>query len=220
MAWHRRIPGSFWTRFMRRIDVGSRPALISLLLLAAHAAAPPAWSAEVIPAVAQRFAPGEVQEVPDFRRHLIPLLGRLGCNGRTCHGSFQGQGGFRLSLFGYDFQADHVALTGGDEPRANVKTPTESLMLYKPTHPDEHGGGERFKPGSWEQHLIRRWIEAGAHGVPEGDSATVKLEITPAEIVFASTGDQAALRVLAHWLDGSVEDVTPLCRYQTNDESI
>ena len=36
-----------------------------------------------------------------------PLFGRLGCNGRACHGSFQGQGGFRLSLFGYDFKADH-----------------------------------------------------------------------------------------------------------------
>jgi hypothetical protein len=32
-----------------------------------------------------------------------PLLGRLGCNGRACHGSFQGQGGFQLSLFGYDY---------------------------------------------------------------------------------------------------------------------
>ena len=40
-------------------------------------------------------------------------MGRLGCNGRACHGSFQGQGGFRLSLFGYDFKADHEALLGG-----------------------------------------------------------------------------------------------------------
>ena len=28
------------------------------------------------------------------------------------------------------------------------------------------------------------------------------------------------LRIVAHWSDGSAEDVTPLCRYQTNDESI
>ena len=49
-------------------------------------------------------------DAPDFQRHVVPLLGRLGCNGRSCHGSFQGQGGFRLSLFGYDFQADHDAL--------------------------------------------------------------------------------------------------------------
>ncbi|MEO1991706.1 MAG: hypothetical protein ABGW78_07225, partial [Pirellulales bacterium] len=34
------------------------------------------------------------EEAPDFRRHVVPLMGRLGCNGRACHGSFQGQGGF------------------------------------------------------------------------------------------------------------------------------
>ena len=42
-------------------------------------------------------------ESPNFRRHVVALLGRLGCNGRSCHGSFQGQGGFRLSMFGFDF---------------------------------------------------------------------------------------------------------------------
>ena len=48
-----------------------------------------------------RFQPNasgvvETTEVPDFQRHISPLLGRLGCNGRACHGSFQGQGGFTL----------------------------------------------------------------------------------------------------------------------------
>src|SRR5947208_14656226 len=83
----------------------------------------PLRAAEFIAPARERFAASEVQEVPDFRRHVVPLLGRLGCNGRACHGSFQGQGGFRLSLFGYDFQADHEALTGGKEPRANPKDP-------------------------------------------------------------------------------------------------
>ena len=50
---------------------------------------------------------GRRQETPSFRRHVVPLLGKLGCNGRACHGSFQGRGGFRLSLFGYDFKMDH-----------------------------------------------------------------------------------------------------------------
>ena len=39
------------------------------------------------------------------------------------------------------------------------------------------------------------------------------------EVIFAE-GGRATLRVLAYWSDGSSEDVTPLCRYQTNDESI
>ena len=41
---------------------------------------------------------------------MIPLLGRSGCSGRECHGSFSGQGGFQLSLFGYEPEADFAAL--------------------------------------------------------------------------------------------------------------
>src|SRR5262245_16026894 len=93
----------------------------------------PLRAADVLPPVSQRFAAADVKETPSFQRHVVPLMGRLGCNGRACHGSFQGQGGFRLSLFGYDFQADHQALVGGEAPRANSKEPAASLMLRKPT---------------------------------------------------------------------------------------
>ena len=31
-------------------------------------------------------------QTPDFQRHVLPLMGRVGCNTRSCHGSFQGQG--------------------------------------------------------------------------------------------------------------------------------
>ena len=73
--------------------------------------------------VSRRFAPADVKETPSFRRHVVPLLGKLGCNGRACHGSFQGRGGFRLSLFGYDFKMDHQQLLAGDEPRVNPQIP-------------------------------------------------------------------------------------------------
>ena len=81
--------------------------------------------------------------VPNFQRHVIPLLGRLGCNGRSCHGSFQGQGEFRLSMFGYDFDTDHKNLL----ERVDLKQTEGSLILNKPTSEDEHGGGLRFSPG-------------------------------------------------------------------------
>jgi hypothetical protein len=192
-------------------------ALVGLALLSTAARA---GATDAISPARARFAPADVQEVPDFRRHVVPLLGRLGCNGRSCHGSFQGQGGFRLSLFGYDFHGDHQALTSGTALRANIKSPAESLMLYKPTHEDEHGGGRRMDIGSWQYNLIRRWIESGAHRVKEGAAKVVKLEVTPSEVIFSGAGERADLRILAHWSDGSVEDVTPLCRYQVNDESI
>src|ERR1051326_1073564 len=85
-----------------------------------------ALAADTLGPPSQRFAT-EGEETPSFQRHVLPLLGRLGCNGRACHGSFQGQGGFRLSLFCYDFQADHTALVKGNKPRVNRDDPKESL---------------------------------------------------------------------------------------------
>ena len=159
-------------------------------------------------------------ESPDFQKHVLPVLGRLGCNGRICHGSFQGQGGFSLSMFGYDFDADHTALTGGNEPRVDFRKPDESLIIYKPTHEDDHGGGERFKVGGWEHRLLRRWIETGAKGLADGPKRIVRFDVTPAEIVFSKTGETKQLNCVAIWEDGTREDVTPLTRFQSNDDAI
>ena len=76
-----------------------------------------ASAADDVLRIDQRFANEAITETPDFRQHVVPLMGKLGCNGRACHGSFQGQGGFRLSLFGYDFRADHDALAKGENDK-------------------------------------------------------------------------------------------------------
>src|SRR5919106_632944 len=49
----------------------------------------------------------------DFERHVIGLLGKSGCSAGACHGSFQGKGGLRLSLFGFEPEKDFLALTRG-----------------------------------------------------------------------------------------------------------
>lgn len=152
----------------------------------------------------------------------MPLLGTLGCNGRTCHGSFQGKGGFNLSMFGYDFAADHQALTGGDSPRVSRDRPADSLLVTKPTSADDHGGGQRFAAGSWQQRVLLRWIAGGASGLPDGDRPRrlVRLEVSPRELVFKRPGASAQLRCVAIWDDGVREDVTPLTRFETNDDQV
>lgn len=175
------------------------------------------------PAVDQRYAESVVDETPDFQKHVVPLLGRLGCNGRSCHGSFQGRGGLRLSLFGYDFKMDHAALTAASPttktPRVNLTNPDESLIVAKPSLQVDHEGGERFAQDSWEHRLLKRWIETGAKktSVPR---ELQRIEIEPSEIVFSAAPSPVRLRVVATWEDGSREDVTPLCRFRTNDDSI
>lgn len=180
-------------------------------------------AAETVKRADVRFATDGVQEVPSLQRHVLPLMGRLGCNGRACHGSFQGQGGFRLSLFGYDFKTDHEAIVKGDAPRVDLKNVKESLILSKPSSDDkdEHGGGKRMDVGGWQYRLIRKWVEAGAPEVNEdADAKFVRMVVTPTEIVFKKAGEKAQLNVVAEWSDGTIEDVTPLCRFQTNDDGV
>jgi len=175
---------------------------------------------EVRRPVTERFAEAGTDEIPDFRQHVVPLLGRMGCNGRACHGSFQGRGGFRLSLFGHDFAADHEALTAGDEPRINREQPGASLILQKPTATVDHEGGERMKVDQWEFRLLKRWIESGAVGDERAEVELEAIDVEPREILFQQAGQTANLRAVARWSDGSREDVTPLCRFRTNDEAV
>jgi len=179
-----------------------------------------AADAEALPPVTKRFASDDVTEEPSFQRHVSPLFGRLGCNGRSCHGSFQGRGGFRLSLFGYDFHADHEELLKGDPPRANREKPLESQILTKPTDADMHEGGLRYKTGGWEYHIFRRWLEAGAKYDEKSVQRIVNLELTPAEIIFNQPGQKVQLKAVAVWPDGSREDVTCLCRFTTNSDQV
>src|SRR5262249_33273755 len=90
---------------------------IAVAISAAHPARPPA---------------NPKAKCVDFERHVDSLLGKLGCSAGACHGSFQGKGGFRLSLFGHDPEADYLALTrdaGGR--RVDKLHPDSSLLLLK-----------------------------------------------------------------------------------------
>lgn len=175
-------------------------------------------------AVSVRYAAGgeaaEKGEVPDFQKHISPLFGRLGCNGRACHGSFQGQGGFRLSLFGYDLEEDYKSLTSGEQPRVDKDLPESSLVLQKPMLLCRHKGGKLITEGSWEHELLLRWLEAGAKPSANPPLKLKKLEVQPSEIRFSQKDESVRLKVIAHWKDGTVEDVTPLCRYTSRDTSI
>lgn len=187
--------------------------LLCTLLLGISA--PVTWAAEVhLPRIDERFAQTNT-ETPDFQKHLIPMLSKLGCNGRSCHGSFQGRGGFQLSLFGYDFEMDHKNLS----ERIDTDDPLESYALHKATNVEEHEGGQRIQPDSWEYRVLVNWIQAGAKGT-ETESQLQRLEITPSEIRFQNDTENVQLKVIAVWQDGLREDVTPLSRFQSNDTSI
>jgi len=193
------------------------------ILLACSVLCLPAIAKENLPTAEQRFG-GKIgnAEDPSFRRHVVPLASKLGCSGRECHGSFQGRGGFQLSLFGYDFEKDHTAITNDtkDDIRVDMENPAKSLFIQKPLKQVKHKGGEIYEEGSWEHNLMLKWIQQGAKLDVVETGAFDRLEIFPKEIVARKVGESIQLKVIAHWVDGTVEDVTEFTRFRTNDESV
>ena len=46
----------------------------------------------------------------NFENDIVPILSRYGCNTSGCHGKAEGQNGFKLSVFGFDPEADYAAI--------------------------------------------------------------------------------------------------------------
>ncbi len=157
-------------------------------------------------------------EKVDFERHIMGLLGKMGCNASSCHGSFKGQAGFRLSLFGHDLEKDYAALTG-DGRRINRADPDASLLLLKPTKSVNHGGGLRFEKDSWQFQLRRTWIQQGARW-EKGGGAIAAMIIDPPEYAFTRPGETGQLKVRARFGNGQEENITTFCNYRSNNEGV
>lgn len=143
--------------------------ILSPLLLAASFALPLAALAEVpetkVPvSAAARWSAEGFGGTPSFTKHVVPLFSKVSCSNRSCHGSFQWQGGFRLSMFGYDPELDfkQLATDGGHGLRANAADVEASLALRKPLGKMPHGGEQVFEEGSWQHRVLRQWIAGGA----------------------------------------------------------
>jgi hypothetical protein len=183
-------------------------ALLTALLAAAPAAA-----------AAPLSGGGTVARV-DFERHVMGVFGRMGCNSGSCHGSFQGKGGFRLSLFGYDPAKDFLALTReGGGRRINRVDPDRSLLLLKATGRVDHGGGVRFARDSWAYQLLREWVASGAPW-HKGSGTVAAVRVSPPEYAFDRPGQSGRLAVTARFADGAEEDITPLCDFRSNDDAV
>jgi Protein of unknown function (DUF1553)/Protein of unknown function (DUF1549) len=202
-----------------RMLLNTGAALIGLVFLVGMARG----VGKPLPGPAERWAEKGTGGSPGFTRHIVPLLGKLGCNNRACHGSFQGQNGFRLSLFGFEPDLDRKELLedGGSGPRTDLKTPEDSLVLRKPTRDGvSHRGGQRMKVGSWQYRMFRQWIADGARYDPGSEPRLLGLEMIPKEIVLRAPGARASLRIIGRFSDGSREDVTALTLFNSNDQAV
>jgi uncharacterized protein DUF1553/uncharacterized protein DUF1549 len=157
---------------------------------------------------------------PSFATRILPLLTKAGCNAGACHGAATGQGGFKLSLLGYDPEQDHDTITRElSGRRVDLGAPEQSLLLRKPTRQLEHEGGRRFPRDSQAYRTLLNWIASGA---PYGarDVRVTGIHVAPADVLLLKPGQSRPLKVTARLTDGTAEDVTSLALYSSNDDGV
>ncbi len=155
-----------------------------------------------------------------FRNQVQSVLAKVGCNSGACHGAAAGKNGFKLSLRGYDADADWFTITRQARGRRIVPSdPGRSLVLLKPSGALPHKGGVRFEVESPDYNVIAAWIAAGAPAPKESDPRLDHLEVLPAGAVL-KPGDSQRLLVRAYYTDGHSDDVTRWVKFTSSDESV
>lgn len=156
----------------------------------------------------------------EFTRDVVPVLTKAGCNAGACHGSFQGRGGFRLSLLGFDPRADYDAIVReGRGRRVTPSAPEHSLILRKPTAAVPHGGGRRMEPESESYRILRGWLEAGMTAPAAHDPHVVALDVVPDQLAL-TPGEQRQLNVHVRWSDGAVRQATDWMLFESTRDTV
>ncbi len=173
-----------------------------------------------IPEAARDSSVTTVREpgVIDFRNDVMPIFTKYGCNSGGCHGAAIGRGGFPLSLYGGDPEADHESIVRQLEGRrVNLAHPEKSLILLKPTSVIEHGGGVLLDDEDEATQILRDWIAQGA--VNASSRTLERIDVTPGRHVFESLGQSVQLRASACYTDGTTRDVTNWTVFSAEDSS-
>ena len=155
-----------------------------------------------------------------FGTDVVPVLTKLGCNGGGCHGKATGQNGFKLSLFGFEPDADYDALvTEARGRRLSLADPDRSLLLLKATSRLPHGGGRRLIESSDDYRMLRDWIAQGAIAPRANDPQLARIELSPTDKILRTNSAQRLL-VTAFFSDQTSRDVTRQAVYQSNEPGI
>ncbi len=155
-----------------------------------------------------------------FRNEVQSVFAKMGCNSGACHGAAAGKNGFKLSLRGYDADADYFTITRQSRGRRIVPSdPARSLILLKPTGAVPHKGGVRFEVDSQDYNVILGWIAGGAVPPKADDPQLDHVEILP-DHVLLKPGDSQQLLVRAFYTDGHTADVTHWAKFTSSDDSV
>ena len=94
--------------------------------------------------------------------------------------------------------------------------PDRSLLLLKASNSVAHGGGMRMARDSYEYQMLRNWIAQGTPFGSDDDPTVVSVEVFPKQRTL-DRGAKQQISVVAHFSDGSMQDVSRMVQYEPND---
>jgi hypothetical protein len=154
-----------------------------------------------------------------FRRDVLPVFTKAGCNAGACHGTSRGKDGFHLSLYGFDPDGDYFRLTREQiGRRINLAIPESSLIIQKGLGTVQHTGGVRFSTNSDLCQTLIAWLAAGATNDPANLPKLTGIEIFPKSAVLEGSNVLQRFIVQASYSDGTLADVTPLAVFISNND--
>lgn len=130
---------------------------------------------------------------PGFGTALLPALERAQCP--TCHSSDGVASGTRLRFPEHGSGTAQMDAFGLSLVKlVDRADPEKSLLWLKPTNRTVHAGGERIKPGSNEDRLLRDWVGRLARLSPEEVQSALRFDPEAG----AAPRPRIALRRLTH----------------------
>lgn len=151
-----------------------------------------------------------------FVSQVLPILTKAGCNAGGCHGKAEGQGGFKLSVFGFDPEADFRAIVMEGRGRRTLPgAARQSLLLRKGAGLVAHGGGRRLPLDSLQYRRVLRWLAEGQRFDAPAAPELERVEVKPRQRVLAF-GAAQQLRVTAVDVRGGRHCVTTEAEYESN----
>ncbi|WP_425615990.1 DUF1549 domain-containing protein [Anatilimnocola sp. NA78] len=155
-----------------------------------------------------------------YLEQVRPILAKNGCAMAACHAAQHGQGGFKLSVFGFEPDKDREAMVRDSiGRRVSLVDPEQSLILLKPTMQTPHGGGKRLEKNSVDYQMLVAWIQGGAIKPAKTENAVIKLHVFPKERL-GQVGMSQQLRVEAEYADGERHDVTHWSKFDSLDDGV
>src|SRR5215470_17773138 len=93
-----------------------------------------------------------------FVSTLYPIMEKAGC--RNCHNPDGVASATRMHVPDVDTPLSRVEVFGRSlVDLVNRENPEQSLLFLKPTALIPHTGGQRIKPGSPEEAILKQWID-------------------------------------------------------------